>query len=296
MDLDDDAVNTTKRSQIMSTTSNPTTRGPDATSFTSEGERCGVRFSRGPYVTFPEDRSQRDRILSHPSSVLSFATYHHEMALEYDWQPDGNFASEGIAIETLANGEQRWRWVPPAHGVQKTSEEGRFPRKVLRFGKLTEMKQHEWDIYKLDPFCICAISRDRSQYTVTLDEGDSEDQSTPGPSSDNVIHTTLSSQSRDAPSLMSGFKRASDSDKDHNPRTPKKARGERPRTATPISARREARMKSYGERNNAKIKKRDEDFVRSLVEDAQLALYLAQTAGIRARWQEERLGKRRAGM
>ena len=38
--------------------------------------------------------------------------------------------SKRIVIETLANGESFWRWVPRARGVQSVEEEGRFPRVI----------------------------------------------------------------------------------------------------------------------------------------------------------------------
>ena len=78
------------------------------------------------------DHSQQSRLLSSPDAKLSFASFHPRAAGHSSRMTtqDVLCTSKRIVIETLANGESFWRWVPRARGVQSVEEEGRFPRVI----------------------------------------------------------------------------------------------------------------------------------------------------------------------
>lgn len=85
------------------------------------------------------DDGQKERVLSAPDSMLTFATFHPMTASGRRGDDDTRRLSaktqldhsKRIVIETLAGGQTFFRWVPRARGVDSVSEEGQFPRKIL---------------------------------------------------------------------------------------------------------------------------------------------------------------------
>ncbi len=82
------------------------------------------------------DPPQRDRILRHPSSVLSFATFDPLTATGCVDVSNGgptepfHSAFRQIVIETIPGGVPHWRAVPQANYAPGVVDEGTWPRLV----------------------------------------------------------------------------------------------------------------------------------------------------------------------
>ena len=79
------------------------------------------------------DPTQATRLLSSPGSRLAFATFHPEAASvasrKLSTQDELCSQKRGV-IETLPSGENFWRWVPRAKGVDSLGGEGSWPRVI----------------------------------------------------------------------------------------------------------------------------------------------------------------------
>ncbi|KAI0081230.1 hypothetical protein K474DRAFT_1613772 [Panus rudis PR-1116 ss-1] len=146
------------------------------------------------------DPSQRDRILNSPNSILSFATFHPRAAAAWH---DGHSLSareelnnsKRIVIEHLSNGEQFWRWVPRARGVETVEDEGHWPRVIDICGQYVNCSQEQWDIYKLDPAYECIVHRPPKLTTIIRKTNDTHPNSVHGSQATEDSKRRLSSPS-----------------------------------------------------------------------------------------------------
>jgi hypothetical protein len=88
------------------------------------------------------DPTQRTRLLRFPGSQLSFASFH---PLAASSRREGatlnineNDRPKRIVIESLANGESFWRYVPRAKWASGVQDEGVWPRDVVICGYATD--------------------------------------------------------------------------------------------------------------------------------------------------------------
>lgn len=86
------------------------------------------------------DPTQATRLLSSPGSILSFATFHPRTASATSRKlstQDELCSQKRVVIETLVSGENFWRWVPRAKGVDHVDGEGLWPRVINICGYVT---------------------------------------------------------------------------------------------------------------------------------------------------------------
>ncbi|KAH8107925.1 hypothetical protein BXZ70DRAFT_1003347 [Cristinia sonorae] len=160
----------------------------DPMSVTPDNTEPPIKTLMGTIVGLLDD-SQKDRVLSAPDSVLSFATF-HPLAASGRTDEDRKLSArtqlehaKRIVIETFVSGETFWRYVPRARGVNSVGDEGTFPRVVLVCGQQILMGQEQWDIYKLDSFYDCYIPSDGTQSTITPNKGKEKGPSGPSDAS-----------------------------------------------------------------------------------------------------------------
>ncbi|KAF9460687.1 hypothetical protein BDZ94DRAFT_1197302 [Collybia nuda] len=120
------------------------------------------------------DPTQLVRLLRHPESSLSFASFDPQTALMQD-VPDFRklslkeelYRPKRVVVETPLNGESSWRFVPSARRDEDVLNEGQWPRVVEICGELVECSQEQWDIYKLDPHYDCYVKSYPSLTTIS---------------------------------------------------------------------------------------------------------------------------------
>ncbi|KAF7981865.1 hypothetical protein HWV62_31421 [Athelia sp. TMB] len=108
------------------------------------------------------DRSQLSRLLRHPNSTLSFASFDPTIAHTGGIKPTKNHQLENyrpkrIVIETSPEGASIWRFVPRARREEGVLDEGVWPRVVEVCGERIILTEDQWDIYKLDPAYDCLV-------------------------------------------------------------------------------------------------------------------------------------------
>ncbi|KAI0092947.1 hypothetical protein BDY19DRAFT_398310 [Irpex rosettiformis] len=136
------------------------------------------------------DPTQATRLLSSPGSRLAFATFDPKTASVVTRKlsvQDELCGQKRVVIETLLNGENFWRWVPRAKGVDSAGGEGSWPRVISICGQLVECSQDQWDIYKLDPEYECFVRPEPELTTITRRESKETSDSTENVPS-NTIH------------------------------------------------------------------------------------------------------------
>jgi hypothetical protein len=105
------------------------------------------------------DKSQSARLLRHPSSTLSFASFDPHAATQTD-VPDLRklsihhelYRSKRIVIESMKDGECFWRFVPRAKREAGCLDEGTWPRVVEICGCVSHfsaVKHLKWNMYIL---------------------------------------------------------------------------------------------------------------------------------------------------
>ncbi|KAI0699249.1 hypothetical protein BC835DRAFT_584725 [Cytidiella melzeri] len=127
------------------------------------------------------DPTQATRLLSAPGSRLSFATFHPRTASAGSRQlstQDELCSQKRVVIETLPSGENFWRWVPRAKGVDTVAGEGTWPRVINICGQAVECSQEQWDIYKLDTEYECIVRPSPELTTITRREPQQTAEST----------------------------------------------------------------------------------------------------------------------
>ncbi|TCD71240.1 hypothetical protein EIP91_011718 [Steccherinum ochraceum] len=204
-----------KDSALMDT--DPTVVYSDPMSVTPDHPGPSMRTLMGSIVGLL-DNSQKDRVLSAPDSTLTFATFHPLTASGRRGDDDTRRLSaktqldhsKRIVIETLANGQTFFRWVPRARGVDSVSEEGQFPRKILILGEEVIISQEQWDIYKLDPFYDCYIPGDGGLSTISATKGKGKAPEDPPAASSQASSTKRSFSTSDSeePKAKKQFRRA----------------------------------------------------------------------------------------
>ncbi|KAI0708451.1 hypothetical protein C8Q76DRAFT_695829 [Earliella scabrosa] len=119
------------------------------------------------------DPSQPARLLRHPNSTLTFATFDPLAATGRNSRvtanTTGNSGPTRIVIETIPHTAQpnRWRYVPPARRAAGVHDEGPWPRFVDVCGLLAVMTEEQWDIYKLDPMYDCYVPPSSESPVIT---------------------------------------------------------------------------------------------------------------------------------
>ena len=131
-----------KHSNSMDTDTTPAYSDPMSVSSDHTAYPATLKTLMGTTVGLLDD-TQKVRLLSSPTSVLSFATWHHLTATgrREGARADEKLSSQSqlkrearIVIETLETGETFWRWVPRARGMDTAQNEGPFPRRVVVCG------------------------------------------------------------------------------------------------------------------------------------------------------------------
>ncbi|KZT26725.1 hypothetical protein NEOLEDRAFT_1131729 [Neolentinus lepideus HHB14362 ss-1] len=139
--------------------------------------------SSGKSVPGQYDPSQSGRLLRFPGSKLSFASFHPRAASAWrDALPDINklslneelYRPKRVVIETTADGQSSWRFVPRAKCELGVEDEGVWPRIVDLCGDLVEFDQDLWDVYKLDPEYTCIVRPLPALTTITRNKGKSK--------------------------------------------------------------------------------------------------------------------------
>jgi hypothetical protein len=82
------------------------------------------------------DKTQRSRLLRHPKSTLSFASFDPYVATPRDAAADISNLSldeekcrpKRVVIENIPGRGSFWRWVPSARKQEGVDDEGSFPR------------------------------------------------------------------------------------------------------------------------------------------------------------------------
>ncbi|KAJ6593910.1 hypothetical protein B0H19DRAFT_977069 [Mycena capillaripes] len=121
------------------------------------------------------DSTQPQRLLRHPSSTLSFASFDPRVAsADHGWDMrslslnEELYRPKRVVIETASSGDSSWRFVPKARWDEGVIDEGAWPRVVELCGQLVEFSQDQWDIYKLDPAYDCLVRAPPEVAVITM--------------------------------------------------------------------------------------------------------------------------------
>lgn len=105
------------------------------------------------------DKSQRSRLMRHPHSKLSFATFDPYTATPRDPSDisklsldDEKCRPKRIVIEMVPRQGSFWRWVPSARRQDGVGDEGVFPRLVEICGYVNLSLFREWHLKLILPF------------------------------------------------------------------------------------------------------------------------------------------------
>ncbi|KAJ8076452.1 hypothetical protein PM082_000875 [Marasmius tenuissimus] len=115
------------------------------------------------------DVTQSQRLLRHPNSKLTFASYDPRTTpagLQADPLLD-SCKDRRVALDVLGTSVV-WRPVPRAILDEGVTDEGLFPRVINICGQQVECSQDQWDIYKLDLKYQCHVHLPPALSTITL--------------------------------------------------------------------------------------------------------------------------------